>query len=138
MGEYHDLYVQADTAQLSDAFESFRSLCLKVYQLDPAYFVSAPSFSFESMLKIAKAKLELYTDRDMLLMAEKGIRGGITQVIKKHGIANNKYLPCYDNTKKVYIYSISTQITYTDMLCAKSCLLTDANGLMLKILIVIS
>ena len=81
MGEYHDLYVQADTAQLSDAFKSFRSLCLKEFQLDPAYFVSAPSFACESMLKITKAKLELYTDRDMLLMAEKGIRGGITQVI---------------------------------------------------------
>ena len=37
LGEYHDLYVQADTAQLSDVFESFRLLCLKEYQLDPAY-----------------------------------------------------------------------------------------------------
>ena len=26
--EYHDLYVQADTAQLSDVFQNFRSLCL--------------------------------------------------------------------------------------------------------------
>ena len=33
-------------------------------------------------------------------MTEKGIRGGLTQVVKKHGIANNKYLPTYDNTKK--------------------------------------
>ena len=36
LGEYH---VQADTAQLSDVLESFRSLCLKEYPLDPAYFV---------------------------------------------------------------------------------------------------
>ena len=34
LGEYHDLYVEADTAQLSNIFESFRSLCLKEYQLD--------------------------------------------------------------------------------------------------------
>ena len=34
LGEYHDLYVQADTAQLTDVFENFRSLCLKEYQLD--------------------------------------------------------------------------------------------------------
>ena len=39
LGEYHDLYVQADTAQLSDVFESFRLLCLKEYQLDPAYSI---------------------------------------------------------------------------------------------------
>ena len=42
-------------------------------------------------------------------MTEKGIRGGLTQVVKKHGIANNKYLPTYDNTKKsvflLYLYA---------------------------------
>ena len=31
LGDYHDLYVQADTAQLSDVFQSFRSLCLNEY-----------------------------------------------------------------------------------------------------------
>ena len=39
LDEYHDLYVQPDAAQLSDVFESLRSLCLKEYQLDLAYFV---------------------------------------------------------------------------------------------------
>ena len=33
-------------------------------------------------------------------MTEKGIRGGLTQVVKKHAIANNKYLPIYDKSKK--------------------------------------
>ena len=100
LGEYHDLYVQADTVQISDVFESFRSLCLKEYQLDPAYFVSTPSLAFEAMLKIAKAKIELFTDIDMVLMTEKGIRGSLTQVVRKHAIANNKYLPTYGRTKK--------------------------------------
>ena len=36
----------------------------------------------------------------MVLMTEKGIRGGLTQVIRKYGIANNKYLPNYDSSKK--------------------------------------
>ena len=100
LGEYHDLYVQADTAQLTDVFENFRSLCLKEYQLDPAYFVSTPSLAFEAMLKITEVKIELFTDINMVLMTEKGIRGGLTQVVKKHAIANNKYLPNYDKSKK--------------------------------------
>ena len=41
-GEYHDLYVQSDTLLLSDVFEAFRSTCIKEYELDPCYFVSAP------------------------------------------------------------------------------------------------
>ena len=51
------------------------------------------------MLKMTKAKIELLTDIDMVLMAEKAIRGGLTQVIRKHGIANNKYLPTYYKTE---------------------------------------
>ena len=100
LGEYHDLYVQADTAQSSDVFENFRLLCLKEYQLEPAYFVSTPSLALETMLKITKSEIELFTDNDMVLMTEKGIRGGLTQVVKKHAIANNKYLPTYDKSKK--------------------------------------
>ena len=96
MGEYHDLYVRADTAQLSYVFENFRYLCLEIYGLDPTYFVSAPSLAFEAMLKITKARIELFTDIDMVLMTQKAVRGGLTQVIKKHAIANNKYLPTYD------------------------------------------
>ena len=45
-------------------------------------------------------------------MTEKGIRGGLTQVVKKHGIANNKYLPTYDNTKK----SVFLQYLYANNL----------------------
>ena len=99
IGDYHDLYVQADTAQLSDVFENFRSLCLREYQLDPGYYVSTPSLTFDAMLKITGAKIELFTDIDMVLMTEKGIRGGLTQAIKKYAVANNKYLDNYDKTK---------------------------------------
>ena len=83
LGEYHDVYVQVDTARLSNAFENFKSLCLEEYQLDPAYFVSTPSLVFEAMLKITKVKIELFTDINMVLMTEKGIRRGLTQVFKK-------------------------------------------------------
>ena len=78
LGEYHDLYVQSDVAQLSDVFENFRTLCLKRYDLDPSYFISTPGLAFEAMSKHTKVKLELLTDIDMVLMVEKGIRGGLT------------------------------------------------------------
>ena len=100
LGEYYDLYVRADTAQISDVFEIFRYLCLREYDLDTTYFVSTPSLAFEAMLKVTRAKIELLTDIDMVLMTEKAMRGGLTQVVRKHAIANNKYLPTYDKSKK--------------------------------------
>ena len=42
LAQYYDLYVHSDTIQLADVFENFRNMCIKVYELDPAHFLSAP------------------------------------------------------------------------------------------------
>ena len=91
LGEYHDLYVQLDTLLLADVFESFRKTCQKEYQLDPAYFVSLPSFAFQACLKITKVKLESLTDENMLLMIEEGT-GGLCQAIQHCETSNNKHV----------------------------------------------
>ena len=47
---------------------------------------------------------ELLTDIEMLLMVEKGIRGRITQAVKCHAKANNKYMKHLYNPDEVSIY----------------------------------
>ena len=84
LGDYHDLYVQSDTLLLADVFENFRKTCIKVYELDPAHFLSAPGLAWQACLKKTNIKLELLTDVDMLLMVEKGIRGGICHAIYRY------------------------------------------------------
>ena len=75
MGNYYDLHVQCDTLLLADVFESFRNMCLKIYELDLIYFVSQPGLAWQACLNKTVVKLELITDYDMLLIIEKGIRG---------------------------------------------------------------
>ena len=36
LGQYHDWYVQSDTALLADVFENFRDKSLDIDKLDPA------------------------------------------------------------------------------------------------------
>ena len=90
LGDYHNLSVQSDTLLLADVFENYRNKCIKIYELDSAHFLSASGLAWQAYFKKTKVKLELLTDNDMLLMVEKGIRGGIT--IHKHAKVNNKYM----------------------------------------------
>ena len=108
LGEYHDLYVQSHTLLLADVFENFGNMCIKVYELDPAHFLSLPRLAWQACLKKTNVKLELLTDYDLLLMVEEGISGGICHAIHRHAKANNKYMKNYDKNKK------SSYIQYLD------------------------
>ena len=81
LGEYHDLYLKTDVILLANVFEEFRKVCLKNYGLDPAHFYTAPGLAWKACLKKTRIRLELLLDPDMLLMSERGIRGGITQSV---------------------------------------------------------
>ena len=98
--EYHDLSVQSDILLLADVFENSRNTYFEIYELDPIYFVSAPGLAWPACLKKTEVKLELIADYDMLLMIEKGIRGGICQVTHRYAKANNKYMKNYDKSNE--------------------------------------
>ena len=108
MGDFHDLYLKTDVLLLADVMENFRKLCEKHYELDPAHFFTVPGMAWDAMLKITKIKLELLEDVDMLLMIEKGIRGGISNAFKRYAKANNKFMKDFDPAEK------SSFIVYLD------------------------
>ena len=102
LGEYHDLYLKTDVILFANVFEAFREVCLKNYDLDPAHFYMAPGLAWKACLKKTKIRLELLLDPDMLLMFERGIRGGITQSVHRWARANNPYMgPKFNPNKKV-------------------------------------
>ena len=112
LSEYHGLYVQNDTLLLADVFENLRNKSIEIYELNPAHFLSAPGLAWQACLKNTGVKLELLTDIDMLLMVEKGTRGGICQAIHRYAKANNKYMKNYDkNTTSSYlIYLVANSL----------------------------
>ena len=54
LGDYHELYVQSDTLLLANVFENFRNMCVGIYELDPAHFLSASGLAWQACLKKTK------------------------------------------------------------------------------------
>ena len=132
LGCYHDTYLKTDELLLADVFEIFRDTCLKHYKLDPAHFYTALCLAWQALLKTAteycehekkckdwelcpdEFRLELLIDIDMQLMFEKGIRGGITQTVKRYAKANNKYIKDLYNPdeKSIYLQYVNVNNKY--------------------------
>ena len=60
MGDYHDHYLKIDVLFLTDVFEKIIDTCLKLYGLDPCYYVSSPGLSWDAMLKMTDVNLKKY------------------------------------------------------------------------------
>ena len=123
MGDYHDLYLKKNVFLLADVFEKLINTCLEYYRLDPCHYFSIPGLSWDAMLKMIGIELELISDIDMHLFIEKGIRGGISCIAKRHSKANNKYMQSYDvnepskfivhlDAKKLFGWAMSQHLPY--------------------------
>ena len=62
---------------LGHVFENLRNTCPETYELDSARFLTGK----DQHDKNSKLKIDLLTNINMLLMVEKGIRGGICHAI---------------------------------------------------------
>ena len=113
LSDYHGVYVQSDTLLLADIFEKFRKKCFEIYELDPAHLLSVPGLAQQACLKMTGVELELFTNIVMLLMAKKGIRGGICQAIHRYAKESNKYMKNYDKKiKSSYLMYLDANSLY--------------------------
>nr|CAG8511667.1 220_t:CDS:2 [Entrophospora candida] len=112
-GDYHDIYLKADVMQLCDVFETFRDTAMEYYEIDPAYYISTPSFAWDAMLKYTNIELDLFTDALMHDVTESQKRGGVSMVSKRYGKANNPKCSGYDkNRPKKYLMYVDTNNLY--------------------------
>ena len=65
--------------------------------------MSPLGLAWQACLKNTEGELELLTDIDVLLMVEKGIRGGISHVIHRYPKAINKYMKNYEKNIKSFL-----------------------------------
>ena len=78
----------------------------KIHDFDASKFLSAPELAWQVAFKKTKVKLDLLTDINMLLMVEKGIRGGICHSIYQYAKANNIQMKDMIKIKNHHIFNI--------------------------------
>ena len=93
---FHDHYMTTDVLLLADVFEEFRTMCLESYELDPAYYLTLPSFAWSAMLKQTGVELKLIMDPEIDLLISGSVRGGILVLSHRYAKANNPLLDCYN------------------------------------------
>ena len=59
--DYIQLYLQSDICLLENVFQMFFNNSLNEYQLDPAYFVSAPQLALNALLEHINQSIPLIT-----------------------------------------------------------------------------
>ena len=122
------MYVQSDTLLLADVFQNFRNKCFKIYELGLANVLSASGLAWQACLKKTGMKIESLTDVNMLLMVEKGIRGGKSHAIHRYAEGYDKYLKNYDKNKESSYIQFLDAKNCMDGQCLKNCLHTALNG----------
>ena len=102
MAEYHDVYLKTDVLLLADVFEGFRTPCLRDYGLDPCWYLTAPAFAWDSMLKLTGIELELLMDLDMHLFFERQIRGGVSTAFHRFDPTQPSKFVMYFDANSLY------------------------------------
>lgn len=99
--DYLKLYLKTDVILLADVFEKFRERMYTDFTLDPANYVTLPSYSWDCFLKSTGTSLESFYSgqENILYIVRKGIRGGISMISKRFAKANNPMCAGYDPSK---------------------------------------
>ena len=75
------LYLKMDVLQLADVFENFVESSTREYKINPLYSYSLPGYTWKAGLKLTDIKLDFIKDKELLLLLENNIRGGISSVM---------------------------------------------------------
>ena len=90
--EYMALYLLSDICLLADVVQAFRKNSLDEYQMDPAFFVSAPQLAWNALLKHIDSPIPLITDPEIYLMIQPNIQGGICDASVRDASANYRLM----------------------------------------------
>ena len=114
--ELTELYLKSDVILLADVFEKFIKISVEEFGLNPLYCVSLLGYTWQCGMKYTDINLQTLQDKEMILLLENNIRGGISSIM------GDRYIKSDDNKKILYIdannlygHSMSQYLPYDEI-----------------------
>ena len=110
------MYCKSEVILLADVIEEFVKLSFEEYGIYPLYCVSLPGYTYQCALKYTDIKLQTLQDKDLILLIENNIRGGISSVMGDRYVKSdedNSIL--YIDATNLYGHSMSQMLPYDEI-----------------------
>ena len=120
--ELTEIYLKGDVLLLTCVFENFIKVSVNEFGFNPLYCVSLPGYTRQCCLKYTGINLQTLQDKDMLLLIENNIRGGISSVMGDRYVKsdeNKKIL--YKDANNLYGWARSEYLPYDEIKFDKKC-----------------
>ena len=114
--ELTEIYCKRDVLLLDCVFAKFIEVSQNEFGKSPLYFVCFPGYNWACGLKYTNIKLQTLQDKDMILLLENGIRGGISAVFGDRYVKSddNKNIIYWD-ANNLYGFGMSQPLPYDDI-----------------------
>ena len=111
--ELTQIYLKSDVLLLACVFEKFIKVSVNEFDINPLYCVSLPGYTWQCGLKYTGINLQTLQDKDMILLLENNIRGGISSVMGDRYIKSNENKKIlYIDATKLYGHSMSQPLPF--------------------------
>ena len=114
--ELTEIYLKSDVLLLACVFEKFIKVSVNEFGINPLYCVRLLGYTWQCGLKYTGINLQTLQDKDMILLLENNIRGGISSVM------GDRYIQSDENEKILYIdannlygHSMSEPLPYDEI-----------------------
>ena len=108
--------MKSDVLLLACVFEKFIKVSFNEFEINPLYFVSLSGYTWQCGLKYTGINLQTLQDKDMILLLENNIRGGISSVMGDRYIKSdvNKMI-LYADANNLYGHSMSQPLPFDEI-----------------------
>ena len=114
--ELTQFYSKSDVLLLACVFEKYKKVSVNELGINPLHCVSLPGFTWQCGLKYTGINLQTLQDKEMILLLENNIRGGISSVMgDKYIKSDDNKMIFYIDANNLYGHSMSKSLPYDEI-----------------------